>query len=123
MTVLWRIKAYDISENGWSSALDLKTPMLSKSHSIESFALDTVGKSNDWQYFTFTPKQSSNIWNAKAFSKSKTVMMMVTFNFIDDDEGNIQEDIEAVISASNYYYKEPAGDQSCAVDRFDCYPT
>ena len=121
MTIQWRIKGYTASSEGWSAALDLKEPMLSDWHTIESYALDVVGTSNDWQYFTFTPKESSNLWDVNDF-KARTVPMMATFHFRGDPD-SMKYDIELVKNANNYYYKQPVGAlSSCFVDRFDCYP-
>jgi len=94
--------------------------MASDSHYIDSYALDVTGKSNDWQYFTFTTKESSNIKDVNDF-QGRTVSMITTFNFIGSDEA-MEHDIELVEEASNYYYKNPVEDESCFVDRFDCYP-
>ena len=117
---MWRIKGYAVSSSGWGVALDLKQPMKSDVHSISSYGLDLVGKSNDWQYFTFTPKVMSNLWDVNDWN-ARTVPMMASFNF-EGDVASIKNEIEAVTLASNYYYKTMVEDQSCFVDRFDCYP-
>lgn len=121
ISIVWRIKGYAVSSDGWGVALDLNQPMESIYHDVYSEALDVVGVSNDWQYFTFAPKYSSNLWNVNDFN-ARNVPMMASFNFEGYAEA-VQRDIEAVATASNYYYKTPVDDQSCFVDRFDCYPT
>ena len=121
---MWRIKPYKVSM-GWSVAMDLKEPLVNN-YDITSNALDLTGVSNNDQYFTFTPKEDSNLWDG---TTGATKYMMVSFEFSAPQaqaqvptNDSIAKDIAKVEDMSNYYYKLPSDDQSCAVDRFDCYP-
>jgi len=116
---MWRIKPYKVSNEGWSVGIQAAFPLLNE-FEIYSNALVNTGSSNNDQYFTFTPKESSNIFDGTAMKPF--TMMMVAFEFEGSDQESIDADIAAIENMSNYYYKLPAGDQSCAVDRFECYP-
>jgi len=118
IAIMWRIKPYKVSDDGWSVGLDMKTPLESDSVSVTSNALDLTGQSMQNQYFTFTPKESSNIWDG---TQGNMVNMMVAFEF-EGASSAVKRDIQKVEKVSNYYYKGPSGDQSCMVDRFECYP-
>ena len=112
--IVWRVSPYKVSSNGWSVALQITSPLESDNFIIHSGALDLVGVSNNREYFTFTPKTSAPMWDAT--SQASKIYIAVQFeNVTSNDKENIQ-------NAWNYYYKFPSGDQSCAVDRFDCYP-
>ena len=112
--IVWRIMPYQISSNGWSVGLQLPIPLESTNYQIYSGALDLTGVSNKREYFTFTPKESSPLWDVTT-QKSR---MYIAIQF----DNVTTQDKESIKQVGNYYYKFPSGDQSCAVDRFDCYP-
>ena len=112
--IVWRIRPYEVSSHGWSVGLQLPKPLESDDYQIYSGALDLTGVSNKRKYFTFTPKQSSPIWDVT--TQKSEIYIAIQFDNI------TTQDKESIKQVGNYYYKFPSGDQSCAVDRFDCYP-
>ena len=112
--IVWRIMPYAVSENGWSVGIQLPVPLESTDYQINSGALELTGVSNKRQYFTFTPKKSSPLWNVT--TQPRKMYISIQFNNV------TAQDKESIKKMANYYYKFPSGDQSCAVDRFDCYP-
>ena len=97
---MWRIKPYKVSNKGWSVGLDMKVPLESKSISVTSNALDLTGQSMQNQFFTFTPKQSSNLWDG---TKGNMVQMMVAFEF-DGFKTHAKRDIERVCYCYSYHF-------------------
>ena len=90
--IVWRVAPYKVSTNGWSVALGLAAPLEFDEFVIHSGAIDVTGVSAKNEFFTV---QFENVTS---------------------------KDITTIKKASNFYYKYASGDQSCAVDRFECYP-
>jgi len=113
ISVLFLIKPWNKSNNGWSIGIDTQSPLSATARLAPSmFTVDAVSKGN--QFFSLTISQTSPLWNA---AKWKRIPAIVTF------EGVSEADKALISKCVLHYYVTPAGDTSCQVDRFDCYPT
>lgn len=112
MTILFLVRPYKKSSNGWSIAIDAGAP-LSPSVTVSTSMMELTDVSNHKQMFSFTIKDSSPHFDATQFVR---VPIMVTFN------GISEKDQEALSGSTLHYYSTPAEATTCEVDRFECYP-